>query len=124
MVGPDFVLEVEVYCSVPAEDPPSSKPSTPIKMFKKLRSKVHGYVQSHRSIFVASQCHNQAVLLPIIPPHLVFLLQDHVDDSPALISSVPLSPYTPHTLSHHLILAGHTQLGLKDISGACRFADN
>jgi len=38
MVGPDFVLEVEVYCSVPAEDPPISKLSTPIKMFKKLRS--------------------------------------------------------------------------------------
>jgi len=87
-VGPDFVLEVEVYCSVLAEDPPSSKPSTPIKMFKKLRSK------------------------------------DRVDDSPALISSVPLSPYTPHTPSitpsHRFILAGHTQLGLKDISGACR----
>jgi len=27
------------------------------------------------------------------------LSQDRVDDSPALISSVPLSPYTPHTLS-------------------------
>ena len=35
----DFTLEVEVYCSVPVEES-SSKPSTPIKMLKKLRSRV------------------------------------------------------------------------------------
>ena len=35
----DFTLEVEVYRSVPVEET-SSKPSTPIKMLKKLRSRV------------------------------------------------------------------------------------
>ncbi len=38
MVGPDFSLEVEVYCSVPVEEI-SAKSSTPIRMLKKLRSK-------------------------------------------------------------------------------------
>ncbi len=43
-VSPDFVesnftLEIEVYCSVPVEDL-SSKPSTPIKMLKRLKHKV------------------------------------------------------------------------------------
>ena len=37
-VGPDFTLEIEVYCSVPVEES-SGKPSTPIKMLKKLRSR-------------------------------------------------------------------------------------
>jgi hypothetical protein len=37
-VGADFTLEVEVYCSLPPEEPPShNKPSTPIKMLKRLR---------------------------------------------------------------------------------------
>ena len=44
-VGPEFVLEVEVYCSVPADDPPSSKPSTPIKMLRKFsKSKVNIHI--------------------------------------------------------------------------------
>ena len=40
-VDRDFTLEVEVYCSVPTEEMPS-KPSTPIKMLKKFRSRVSG----------------------------------------------------------------------------------
>lgn len=37
-VGADFTLEVEVYCSLPPEEPvPHNKPSTPIKMLKRLR---------------------------------------------------------------------------------------
>ena len=46
MVGPDFCLEVEVYCSVPVEES-STKPSTPIKMLKKLRSKAHVRTDTH-----------------------------------------------------------------------------
>ena len=37
-VDADFTLEVEVYCSLPPEEPTThSKPSTPIKMLKRLR---------------------------------------------------------------------------------------
>ena len=37
-VGADFTLEVEVYCSLPPEEPVThTKPSTPIKMLKRLR---------------------------------------------------------------------------------------
>lgn len=39
LVSPDFALEIEVYCSVPTEDA-TAKPSTPIKVLKKLRHKV------------------------------------------------------------------------------------
>ena len=38
-VEPSFTLEIEVYCSVPVEDS-ASKPSTPIKMLKRLKHKV------------------------------------------------------------------------------------
>ena len=39
LVDPDFILEIEVYCSIASEDF-ASKSSTPVKMLKKLRHKV------------------------------------------------------------------------------------
>ncbi len=39
LVDADFTLEVELYCSLPADDL-SAKSSTPIKMLKKLRHRV------------------------------------------------------------------------------------
>lgn len=40
LVDPDFTLEIEVYCSLPAEDSAVKSSSTPIKMLKKFRHKV------------------------------------------------------------------------------------
>ena len=66
-VGPEFVLEVEVYCSVPADDPPSSKPSTPIKMLRKFsKSKVTIHIahfcKSKVTIHIAHSCNQRETM--------------------------------------------------------------
>lgn len=85
----DFTLEVEVYCSVPVEES-SSKPSTPIKMLKRLRSR-------HERVDESPVPSASAVPSSPYTPHL------------------PTA-----TPSHRFVLAGHTQLTLGDISASCR----
>ena len=68
----------------------------------------------------------RSIIASVSKVMIISVSQERVEDSPALTSFVPQSPYTPHTLSitpsHRFVLAGYTQLGLKDISGSCRSA--
>ena len=45
LVDPDFNLEIEVYCSLPPEEP-VTKTSTPIKMLRKLKNRVRKRLQT------------------------------------------------------------------------------
>jgi hypothetical protein len=90
-VDADFTLEVEVYCSLPPEEPTThSKPSTPIKMLKRLRGNKD---RSDRSD------------------------EPTVSGIPSSSSFHDFSTTTP---PHRFALAGHAHLNRSDVSQTCR----
>lgn len=106
-VGADFTLEVEVYCSLPPEEPvPHNKPSTPIKMLKRLRGNK-----------VVSVLHRGMVLICIRS------VQDRSEEPG--VSGVPSShsfhDFSTSTPPHRFALAGHAHFNLTHVSQTCKY---
>ena len=111
-VDENFSFEVEVYCSLPADDG-SGKVSTPIKMLKRLRHKVQRHLHTCVIHLREHWCSTQDK-------------GEDVTDQLGTPLQFPSSPYTPRgpavSPSHRFALAGHAHLSIKDIAGTCRYS--